>query len=329
MTSPAVCKRALCRFGAQDSFEMLHKIPPFLKSGDCIGIAATARWVSQEQLQPAIDLFASWGLRVKVAEQVHTRHFQLAGTATERGNGLQQLLDDPEVMAIVIARGGYGTVQMVDAIDWASFIRSPKWIAGYSDITVLHAHLNTRGFATIHSSMPISFPDATPEAIENLRKALFGELESFSSEEDAKVEEVSGYLMGGNLSVLYSILASDSWRPIDDVILFVEDVDEMLYHLDRMLWGLYRAGALRGVKALVCGGFTQMKDNTTEFRFPADNPWGQTEREILADIGRKLQIPVVFGFPAGHQSDNRAFYLGRKVSLKTLHAKPTLTYQQP
>jgi muramoyltetrapeptide carboxypeptidase len=177
--------------------------------------------------------------------------------------------------------------------------------------------------------MPISFPDATEQALENLRQALFGELTEFASVEESDVAEVTGCVMGGNLSVLYSLLGSHSLRNTSGVILFIEDVDEMLYHLDRMLWGLYRAGFLSNVKAIVCGGFTQMKDNTKAFGFQADNPWGGDERAIIRSMADRLQVPVAFGFPAGHLSDNRAFYLGQNVTLKTVKGYPVLSYQQP
>jgi len=316
------------RFGVQDSFEMTHHLPPFLKSGDCIGIAATARWVSPEQLQTAIDCFTQWGLRVKVAPQVHLSHNQLAGNAEMRAAGLQQMMDDPEVKAIIIARGGYGTVHVIDHLDFTHYLQQPKWIAGYSDITVLHAHLNTLGIPTIHSTMPISFPDATPLALENLRQALFGELHEFRSEVAYDGPEVSGHIIGGNLSVLYSIMASESFHMSAPSILFIEDVDEMLYHIDRMLWGLQRSGALQHVNAMVCGGFTQMKDNTREFNFPTDNPWGSDVKQIITDAATRLGVPVAFGFPAGHLSDNRAFYLGRMAKLGPDASGAFLRYQQ-
>ncbi|MFM7234018.1 MAG: LD-carboxypeptidase [Flavobacteriales bacterium] len=304
------------------------KVPPFLKSGDRIGIAATARWVTAEQLQPAIDLFTSWGLRVKVAPNVHTVDFQLAGNTQSRTHGLQQLMDDDDVQAIIIARGGYGTVHTIDALDFTRLLENPKWIAGYSDITVLHAHLNSSGLATIHSTMPISFPDATAEALENLRRCLFGDLTSFASTElcESDFSPVSGNLFGGNLSVLYSLLGSNSWQQQEPVILFIEDVDEMLYHLDRMLWGIYRAGLFSNVRAMVCGGFTQMKDNTSQFGFPGNNPWGANAREIIQAMADRLQIPVAFGFPAGHLSDNRAFYLGRPAQLQCVEGRAEIHY---
>jgi muramoyltetrapeptide carboxypeptidase len=177
--------------------------------------------------------------------------------------------------------------------------------------------------------MPISFPDATEQALENLRLALFGELREFASIEKADVAAVNGCVMGGNLSVLYSLIGSDSWHREADVILFIEDVDEMLYHLDRMLWGLLRSGMLSNVKAIVCGGFTQMKDNTKAFGFPSDNPWGEDERAIVQALAGRLQVPVAFGFPAGHLSDNRAFYLGQNAVLETANGYAVLRYQQP
>jgi muramoyltetrapeptide carboxypeptidase len=307
---------------------MTHPLPPFLKTGDCIGMAATARWVSREQLQPAINLFTQWGLRVKVADQVFTHNFQLAGSADMRCDGLQMMLDDPQVNAVIIARGGYGTVQVIDELRFNTFLQQPKWIAGYSDITVLHGHLNSCGLATIHSTMPISFPDATPLALEELRRCLFGEQKEFVSEMPYTGPAVTGRLVGGNLSVLYSIAGSVSWKFQEPLILFIEDVDEMLYHLDRMLWGLQRSGALAGVQAIVCGGFTQMKDNTVAFNFPTDNPWGSSWESIIQQSAERLGIPVAFGFPAGHLSDNRAFYLGRVATLKPTTRGAILSYQQ-
>ena len=307
---------------------MTLPLPPFLKTGDCIGIAATARWVSREQLQPALDLFTGWGLRVKVADQVYTHNFQLAGTADVRCSGLQEMLDDPEVSAVIIARGGYGTVHVIDELRFDALLQKPKWIAGYSDITVLHGHLNSYGLATIHSTMPISFPDATAIALEELRRCLFGEQTEFVSELPYTGLEVEGRLVGGNLSVLYSIAGSVSWKFDEPLILFIEDVDEMLYHLDRMLWGLERCGALSRVKAMVCGGFTQMRDNTVAFNFPSDNPWGSSWESIIQQSANRLGIPVAFGFPAGHLSDNRAFYLGRMATLKPATAGAIISYQQ-
>lgn len=292
--------------------------PSFLIPGDTIGIASTARWVSPEQLQPALDLFHSWGLKTVVGKHTHEKHFQLAGNDQQRTADLQTMLDNPQIKAIIIARGGYGTVRVIDQLDFTKFLEAPKWICGYSDITVLHAHINGLfNVATIHSTMPISFPHATEIALENLKHALFGALSTISLEEktNAPDQKRVGRIFGGNLSVLYSLIASDSLELSKADFLFIEDVDEMTYHIDRMMMAMLRAGLLQNLKAIIVGGMTQMKDNTKEFGFELDNPWGMTVREVIEDVASKADIPVFFGFPAGHQNDNRAFYLGNNVEL--------------
>lgn len=308
-------------------------IPPFLKSGDTIGIAATARWLTPEQLQPALDLFHSWGFKTKLAANIHVQQFQLAGDDDLRAGELQNLMDDDEVQAIIIARGGYGTVRVIDKLDFSQFMMKPKWMCGYSDITVLHAFLNTRGVATIHSTMPISFPDATTEALEALQFCLTGaEHIMFPvSNSDASAPRPpfslpTTKILGGNLSVLHSLLGSNCLLPTEDYVLFIEDVDEMFYHLDRMMMALKRAGVLNNAQAIMVGGMTQMKDNTIAFGFPNDNGWGFTAEQTVQRMADALQIPVVFGFPAGHQNDNRAFYLGIRCSLNVENEKVVMKY---
>jgi muramoyltetrapeptide carboxypeptidase len=290
--------------------------PPFLQSGDTIGIVSTARWVSPEQLAPAIALFESWGLRVKVAPNVGTKTFQLAGNDATRLADLQAMLDDKEVKAIIISRGGYGTVRLIDQIDWTFFDQNPKWIAGYSDITVLLNRLSNQGFSAIHSTMPISFPDATKEALDNLKAALFGELNEMTWEGGLFAGQAEGEIVGGNLSVIYSQLGSATQLKAKGKILFLEDVDEMLYHTDRMLMGLKRAGVLDGIVGLIAGGFTQMKDNTLAFGFSLENPWGADVEDMFREFFGPMGVPVASQFPAGHLADNRAFYMGKKASLK-------------
>lgn len=316
----------------QDSFEMNAIIPSFLKFGDTIAIVATARWISPEQLQPAITLFESWGFRVKLGKYLHTVNFQLAGTDAERTADLQWAMDDPEIKAVVIARGGYGTVRIIDQIDFSQFVRNPKWICGYSDITVLHAALSSMDIASIHSTMPISFPDATPLALENLRMALTGELlhVSFTNESAHMIPlnaPCKGRIFGGNLSVLFSLLGSKSLSMKEPFILFLEDVDEMIYHIDRMVMGLERAGVLTHAVGICVGGFTQMKDNTSNFGFPHDNPWGSSPENILKECARKNHLPICFGMPAGHQNDNRAFYLGVETIMQMEDEECLLKFQ--
>lgn len=305
-------------------------IPPFLKEGDCIGIAATARWITPEQLKPALELIHSWGFRTKQAGNLHEKNFQLAGKAEQRRGEFQKMLDDEEIKAILIVRGGYGTVHILDELDFSRFEKNPKWICGYSDITALHTEMYRRNIASIHSTMPISFPVATPEALENLRKALTGELREISwqtnSEQNLHLENIR--ITGGNLSVIYSLLASSSLKtPEADSVIFIEDVDEMYYHIDRMLTGLSRAGYFEKTQAILTGGMTLMKDNTPAFGFETDNPWGIPPEESVLQIAKKVDSPVVFGFPAGHQNDNRAFYLGVKSELKVSGGRALLHFQ--
>ena len=190
-------------------------IPRFLKKGDTIAIVATARWISSEQLQPALDIIHGWGFHTKIGANAHTRDFQLAGNDDERAADLQSALDDETVSAILIARGGYGTVRVIDKLDFSGFIRNPKWICGYSDITVLHQHLAQMRIASIHSTMPISFPDATTDALENLRQCLSGELSSvrWTSEQTTNAGISDCRILGGNLSVLFSLLGSAEMTP--------------------------------------------------------------------------------------------------------------------
>lgn len=302
-------------------------IPPFLKRGDTVGICATARWLTPEQLESAIAVIEGWGFRVRVQEQVTTRTGQLAGSDNVRKQALQELLDEDEVKAILIARGGYGTVRVLDGLDWTGFLRNPKWIGGYSDITVLHAELNRLGVASIHSTMPVSFGDCTPRAVDSLRAALMGEYPWWEwAIESQESVELSGELVGGNLSVLFSLLGSYSFPDLRGRILFVEDVDEMHYHIDRMWMALKRGGVLNGLRGVLAGGFTQMKDNTRAFGFASDNPWGADAFETMTEHCRHAGIPLVSGMPAGHFNDNCAFILGVEAELKCRGASATLSY---
>ncbi len=301
--------------------------PPFLRPNDTVGICATARWLSEDQLAQATELITSWGFRVKVTGNVTLRRNQLAGTDAERRQGLQELMDDPDCKAILVARGGYGTVRLVDELDWSRFMQHPKWIAGYSDLTVLLCELNRRGVPGIHSTMPVSFPDCTPEALNSLRAALSGGLASMKwSGQHTNSGVAEGRIVGGNLSVIYSLLGSKSLPDAKNCILLLEDVDEMLYHLDRMMMALTRAGFLREIRGVIIGGLTQMKDNTGAFGFKADNPWGGTAEEILLSFFRPMQIPVALNAPSGHLSDNRAFFTGLHARLTVRPSEAEVVY---
>jgi muramoyltetrapeptide carboxypeptidase len=288
--------------------------PAFLQQGDTIGIIATARFITSEQWQYAKGVINSWGLKIKLAENVFKPSFQLAGNVEERTQSFLSLWKDNDVKALLVARGGYGTIHTIDEI--LPFLNNSKWICGYSDVTVLLNACTNKNIACIHSTMPISFEHATAEALENLRRALFGESFLFEwNEKQIQTGNTEGKIVGGNLSVIYSQLGSATQLKTEGKILFLEDVDEMLYHVDRMLTALKRAGMFKNIQGLILGGFTQMRDNTEEFGFSSNNPWGKSLVEMILDIGLDCNVPVTMGFPAGHLNDNRAFYMGRNAEL--------------
>ncbi len=300
--------------------------PAFLQQGDTIGIIATARFITSEQWQYAKGVIESWGLKIKLAENVFQPSFQLAGNVEERTHSFLSLWNDNEVKALLVARGGYGTIHTIDEI--LPFLNDSKWICGYSDVTVLLNACTNKDIACIHSTMPVSFEHATPEALENLRFALFGETFSFEwNEKQIQKGSSEGKIVGGNLSVIYSQLGSATQLNTEGKILFLEDVDEMLYHLDRMLIALKRAGMFKNITGLILGGFTQMRDNTEEFGFSSNNPWGKSLLEMIQEIGLNGSIPIAAGFPAGHLNDNRAFYMGRNAELIVNENSAQLTWK--
>ncbi|GIV27294.1 MAG: peptidase S66 [Bacteroidia bacterium] len=283
--------------------------PPYLKKGDTIAIAATARKVSPEDLQFAISFIEKKGFKVVLAKNIYSLFHQFAGEDIVRAEAFQELIERKDIQAILIARGGYGTVRIIDRIDFTPLKKYPKWICGFSDITVLHAHLFQLGVQSVHSTMPVLFHQSL-EATDSLFKILRGEkINYFIPWHPLNREgECSGTLVGGNLSVLYSLNGSVSQLNFEDKILFMEDVDEYLYHIDRMVMQLKRAGVLMRLKGLIVGGFTDMKDNTI--------PFGKTAEEIIYDAVKEYDYPVCFNFPAGHIKDNYAFIHGGNIRLK-------------
>jgi muramoyltetrapeptide carboxypeptidase len=285
-------------------------IPPFLKAGDTVALVCTARKFFPVDAKPAIDLLESWGLNVKLGATIGLDNFQLGGTDTERAADFQAQLDDENVKAILCARGGYGTVRIIDSLDFTKFKEHPKWIMGFSDVTVLHSQLNVERVASLHSIMPFTVPNAPEEVKDTLRKALFGETFSYSipsKSYDVK-GTASGELVGGNISILYSLLGSKSSIDTKDKILFIEDLDEYLYHIDRMMYNLKRNGYFENVKGIIVGSMTDMHDN--------EIPFGQNEVQIITEIAKEIRIPIAFQFPAGHQSDNRTLILGQQVAFE-------------
>ncbi|MBF6607874.1 MAG: LD-carboxypeptidase [Flavobacterium sp.] len=295
--------------------------PQYLKKGDTVGILATARKIDHATLQPAISLLESWGLKVVLGKTIGREENQLAGADWYRATDFQQMLDDPSIKAIWAAKGGYGTVRIIDRIDFTNFKKNPKWIVGFSDVTVLHSHINNMNIETLHSIMALSARTATPEAIETMRKALFGEPLSYTvaAYPFNRTGKASAEIVGGNLSVLYSISGSESQIDLDGKILFIEDLDEYLYHIDRMLMNMKRSGQLSGIKALIVGGMTSMNDN--------DIPWGKNALEIIQDIVKDYKFPVIYEFPAGHIKDNRALIFGRNVSVEVSESGAKISFE--
>jgi muramoyltetrapeptide carboxypeptidase len=287
------------------------KTPTALKKGDIIGIVCTARKIDMKDLQPAIDIIDSWGFRVVLGKSVFMEDHQFAGDDNTRAEDFQNMLDNKNVRAIIIARGGYGTVRMIDKLDFKKIKKNPKWIIGYSDITVLHNHINRHcKTETLHASMPINFSTNEPAALQSLRDVLQGNTLSYSfqSNFENKPGKAKGKLTGGNLSVLYSLSGTDSDVDTDGKILFLEDLDEYLYHIDRMLMQLKRNGKLKNLKGLLVGGFTDMKDNTVTY--------GKTAYEIIYEHVKEYNYPVAFNIPAGHIPNNHALIMGRKVKIE-------------
>ena len=297
---------------------------PYLKAGDSVALCATARAVSPDEMAAAVAEISSWGLQVVVPEGLYERDNQYAGTDEHRAAMLQNLLDDPTVKAIICCRGGYGTVRIIDRIDFSRFAEHPKWVVGYSDVTVLHSHIQrTLGLPTLHATMPVNFGPEPSKASESLRKALFGEPLEYHWRSTLNPEHFAlntATVVGGNLSILYSLLGSRSQIDTRGKILLVEDLDEYLYHIDRMMQALGRAGMLDGLKALIVGGMTDMHDNAV--------PFGRTPEQIVLDAVGDRPYPVLFGAPFGHLgSDNLALPLGMPVKIKVEASEVTLAVE--
>ncbi len=297
--------------------------PPFLQKGDVVAIVSTARKISIEELNPALQLLESWGLKAIIGNTIEAEENQFAGCDELRATDFQQMLDDPDIKAIWCARGGYGTVRIIDKLDFSAFKKNPKWIVGYSDVTVLHSHIHNFGIETLHAQMCLEIKNKTDETVESIRKILFGEeysIEIPRKDSFASSGIFSGELIGGNLSVLYSLCGSASEMKTDNKILFIEDLDEMLYHIDRMMMNLKRSGYLKNLKALIIGGMTEMKDNKVYF--------GKTAEEIIVELVKEYNYPIISNFPAGHIKDNRALIMGREVELNITENIIALSFKQ-
>ena len=288
------------------------QIPPFLKPGNTIGIAASARKVSPDEIEAALAAANNHGYKTILADNIYQADHQFSGSDQARANGINQLLHNPDVKAIWCARGGYGSVRLIDKIDWVQWQKTPKWLCGFSDVTALHLHLQQNlNIASLHSEMMLGFSDNTEAAHGTLFNALGGQTSSYLLQAHAlnNVGVAHGQLVGGNLSVLYSMLGSETQpETASGKILFLEDLDEYLYHIDRMMMAIDRAGLLRNLAGLIVGGLSDMKDNAV--------PFGKTAEEIIADVAGKYAYPICFNFPAGHIKNNCAIVLGAETELE-------------
>lgn len=297
------------------------KIPSYLKSGDTIGITCPAGYVSFERVAYAITVLEKWGFKVKVGKTVGSEHFYFSGNDAARLDDLQQMLDDENIAAILMGRGGYGVSRIIDELDFSKFIESPKWICGFSDITVLHSHLQSRyKIPTLHSPMCGAFQPETEGAdyILQFRAALTGQSlsQEFPASPYNSTGEATGILTGGNLAMLAHLTGSVSEVDMDGKILFIEDIGEHYYNADRLLLNLKRAGKLERLAALLVGSFTDMQDT--------ERPFGQAMEEIIRDKVKEYSYPVAFNFPCGHQEVNYTLKLGLEYHLEVTNDSSSL-----
>lgn len=298
----------------------MTKTPPYLKKGDLVGIVCPA-WKVDDGLDDAVALLRSWGLEVALGKTVHSSYRQYAGSDELRAQDFQDMLDNDKVRAIFAARGGYGCVRMIDRVNFSRFAENPKWIVGFSDVTVIHSHVHQlTGVATLHGQMPITIPDATKASLNSLRDTLFGKKPAYKYQSIAKGNSGEGYgeVIGGNLALLVNILGSVSDMNYHGKILFIEDVGEYYYAIDRMLWTLKRAGKLANLSGLLIGGFTSLKDNKV--------PFGLSIEDLVRELVDEYGYPVAFDFPAGHIDNNFTLILGKEAQLRVEERQVRLVY---
>lgn len=293
--------------------------PPFLLPAQTAGIVAMACKLDPEQLETGIRILENWGLKVVLGHSVYASYNQFAGDDQSRAASLQQMLNDPGIRVIFSARGGYGSTRMIDDIDFSAFLKNPKWVVGFSDITAVHAHLHTLGVESLHATMPKLFGNVGAEtSVETLRQLLFGESLSYQipAEAQNRLGVAKGQLIGGNLCLLAHLIGSPSDMDYAGKILFLEDVNEYLYNIDRLMIQLKRAGKLKHLAGLIVGQFSDNQDN--------DVPFGLNPNEIVAEHCRAYAFPIAHNFPVGHTANNWAMPCGREVILAVENHKVTL-----
>lgn len=300
-----------------------HLAVPYLKAGDTVGIFSPAKYIDKQKVYDAVALLKAWGLQVELGKHVFDTYHQFAGHDADRATDLQSFINNSNIKAIICARGGYGSIRTLDFVDFTPLLNNPKWLVGYSDVTVYHTLLNCKyGIPTIHGEMPLHFPSAATDtqATQTLRQALFGTLKNYSLPAHPlnRKGSVTGKLIGGNLSLIQSVAATPADIVTDGAILFIEEISEYLYHIDRMMMNLKYSGKLKKLKAIIVGGMTDIMDNST--------PFGKTVNELILDYATEAALPAVFDFPAGHQEVNLALYLGKNISLQIDDIKTEISF---
>lgn len=306
--------------------DKLPQVPAYLKPGDTIGITSPAGYITVQEIQPAVQVMQSWGYNVKIGQTIGKRDFTFGGSDKERGNDFQDMMDDKNIKAIMCARGGYGFVRIIDKLNFTNFKANPKWIIGFSDVTVIHGQLSRFNIASIHSKMCNSFPEVWSQAepvqvdtILSIYRALRGDKMRYSIPPGDKniVGITEGQLIGGNLKTIESSTGSTSDIKTAGKILFVEDTGEYLYNIDRMFWNLKRSGKLNNLAGLLIGGFKTKPDDPGE-------AFGKTIEDIVLEKVSMYNYPVCFNFPVGHQKNNMALKCGVKHKLEVGTMRCTL-----
>ena len=312
---------------AQNKTETKLIQPPYLKAGDTVAIVAPSGVLKNrnDEVNRAKKLLESWKLHVVIGKNVFSQADHFAGTDQERCEDFQIALDDPKIKAIWSARGGYGTVRILDKLDYTQFLKQPKWVIGYSDITALHNQIHNLGVQTLHAIMAVSLPSNLSDieqSIATFKNTIFGQPLSYTLKGSTynKAGEAKGPLVGGNLTILHTMLGSKESLDTSGKILFIEEIGEYKYHIDRMLQSLKRAGYFDNCKGVIVGDMSRMRKNTTL--------WGTSIEQLILDALSDYDFPIAFNMPAGHEKDNRALILGRDVSLKVEKTKSTVVFDQ-
>ena len=315
-------------FGQSDHPSYIQ--PPYLKSGDTIAIVAPAGILKnrEKSISKAMEIVSSWGLHPVLGKYVYAKNNHFAGTDAERAEDFQNAMDDPSVKAIWCARGGYGSMRILDKLNFANFKKHPKWVVGFSDITAFHGKLDQLGIQSIHGMMAAGLElseelsEETQANITSLKETLFGEPLQYKLDSSPfnKKGMAKGVLIGGNLSLLQASLQSDANLDTVGKILFIEEIGEYRYSIDRILYSLKRAGYFDGLAALVVGEITMVKTNTT--------PFGMSNEELILDVVKECDFPVLFDFPAGHGDKNRTMIFGETVTLDVGENQATVTFEK-